>query len=149
MIRVNWQAEGSYFLGEFLYLQVSPQVRTKILLPITESPMEVPHSMLSIPSAPQTAGFIPATAALGGIAFPFQFRRGNKYTQLMQCLGQRLWDIPVSSEPSRNVSYNSGQKGRVPEKNLEFIRNGSFPPCSGIWEGCGDYTSTVTLLAQQ
>lgn len=55
------------------------------------------------------------------IAFPFQSRRGNKQTQLMQWLGQRLWDIPVSSEPSRNVSYNSGQKGRVPEKNLEVI----------------------------
>lgn len=83
---MNWQAEGSYFLGEFLYLQVSPPVRTKIQLPIAKSSMEVPHSMLSIPSAPQTAGFIPATAALGGIAFPFQSRRGNKYSS---CSG---WD---------------------------------------------------------
>lgn len=39
----------------------------------------------------------------------------------MQWLGQRVWDIPVSSEPSRNVSYNSSQKGRAPERNLEFI----------------------------
>lgn len=44
----------------------------------------------------------------------------------MQWLGQRLWDIPVSSEPSKNVGYNSALKGRAPEKNLEFVSQKSL-----------------------
>lgn len=44
VIKIDWQAEGGYFLGDFLYFQVSSQVRTKIKLPVMKISMKI-HSL--------------------------------------------------------------------------------------------------------
>lgn len=62
----------------------------------------------------------------------------------MQWLGQRLWDIRVSSEPSKECWLQLGSEGRAPEKNLEF----NFSTIQWNLGGCGDDTFIVTSPQQ-
>lgn len=122
VIKIDWWAEGSYFLGDFLYFQVSFQVRMKIKLPVTKISMKIHFLVPYCPSQPyKQAGFIPARADMVGITFPFQFRKAHKGINTDHAVvgTESCQDIPGYCqrnlcEPSRNVVYKSGQKGRTP-----------------------------------